>query len=89
MSDAISDTAADVLDYFRDPTNGINFNVARFIQILNNFPDDKTWMIVRTLADDKAPAYPAAWKNIQTMMIKSPDVRQIIQSINKQMGDVK
>lgn len=89
MSDALSDTASDILDYFRDATNAVNFTVARMVKILNSFPDDKTWMIVRTIADDKAAGYPAAWKNIQQMMIKSPDIRQIIQSINKQMGDGK
>lgn len=89
MSDALSDTASDVLDYFRDASNVMNFNVARFVKVLNAFPDDKVWMIVRTIADDKAPSYPTAWKSIQALMIRSPDVRQIIQSINKQMGDGK
>jgi len=89
MSDAISDTASDIMDYFRDSTNSVNYSNARFVKVLNSLPTDKVWMIVRTFADDKAQGYPAAWKNIQAMMIKSPDVRQIIQSINKQMGEGK
>ena len=89
MSDAISDTASDIMDYFRDPMNVVNFNVSRFVKILNAFPNDKTWMIVRSFADDKEKGFPVAWKQIHTIMVRSPDIRQIISSINKSMGDSK
>jgi hypothetical protein len=86
MSDAISDTASDILEYFRSDINVIHFSLPRMVRILNAFPDDKTWMIVSRLAANLEKGYPKAWKAIHDKMIHSPEIKSIILAVSKKIG---
>lgn len=86
MSDAISDTASDILEYFRSDINVIHFSLPRMVQILNAFPDDKTWMIVSRFAANLEKGYPKSWKVIHDKMINSPDIKSIILAVSKKIG---
>jgi len=86
QSDAIADTAMDMLEYMKEPYNYVNFNVSRFIEVLNAFPEDKTWMIVRMIADNRAEKYPEGYKKIHPIILQNADIRAIISTLSAKLG---
>lgn len=85
MSDALADTAFDILEYFKEPENIINLSVKRLISVFNAMPDDRVWMIVRTFMDNSASDYPAPYQNITATMSKNDDIRAIIARIDRKL----